>query len=306
MLAMLLSQIYYDHMTPIKFEAQPHYEEGIYDRRVLDVVGQLAVISQEKELKKPIRRPWDTEDEPKPISRYDIPDVNTIETLHVTGRDGEMASGGIGLIAVTTEDGKSLAAIQSGYYDHETGLPLNGRSWSAEFDDIDLAEGFWKRHWKPSFVASNFIDSINELKKTKGNIPQGSIRFQQLGLLKPWYGQKEDELILLDEFSTTNDALVSLPKNYLPDPSFNVGQVYKVPSRDWENSRNKSSFEAKTCMAAFKSVIKTWDNYPTELRKSSFVQWSDGVISAYDPLQHQVTPLQKADITQQKPKVTAA
>jgi len=294
-------------MTEKKFEAQPHYEEAIYDQRVLSVVGQIAVNAQETELKKPIRFSWSKEEEPKPTSRYDVPYVNDVEILETTGRDGEVASGGIGLVAVTTADGRSLAAIQSGYYDHKTGLPLQGRSWSAEFDDIDLAEGFWRRHWKPSFDASNFINAVHELKKHKGNIPRNSIRFQQIGLLRPWYAQQEDELPLLDGFSTSNDSIVGLPKRHIADANFNVGQVYKVPkSVLWGYDAKAPTLETKTCLAAFRSVINTWEDHPTELSKSTFVQWSDGEIAAYPPqIGILPLPLAKKDLAQARPRSVA-
>jgi len=269
-----------------EFAPKPYYEiaEGaIYDTRVTALLSELALATE------PVIE--------IPQQRQETP--HQVKCIDSRGHDGETESGAIEIVDIRTHDGRHAAAICSWQFEHETGLPTN--SWMAEFDDTSVAKSFW-RIWQAKFAAPDSIKDIKLFLQDHPELPLGSIHFQQLGLLLPWYQQQPGDRRFLDVFSTNAEKLVTIPKQHPVEPSYAPGQVYKVPRTEWYMTK-VTAWTAKTCLAAF--VAKT--NEPSVAGSvqsdSIYVQWSDGLLGEYvqRPKTPQPVPLASWDLARPKP-----
>jgi hypothetical protein len=264
------------------FEAQPYYDsddEAVIDTRVLGITGKVAptTISSDRSRQQHTFL------------------VNQHDNVNYLGSDGDDYSGYIALDLVHTPEGRELAVVRSWQFNHDTGLPPTHHSWSAEFDDPEVAEDFWDDHWRPRFDGLDFVESAKQYLDDHPDTLRRSIRIQELGLLYPWHSQRFGEHVLLEKFSTAGTELVRVPTGHQPDDNFNVGQVYKVPENPYAS---RESYGLKTCLAAFIVKAKTgrFDRFDKE---RTMIQWSDGNLTRYSrPIDegHGPKPLASAEL----------
>ena len=276
-------------MPKLEFAAKPFYESvgrEIYDTRVTSLLSELALLPAPVE---PLH--WH--------DRYNIPRVHDIEGVFSVGSDGEMASGGIQLLDITSKEGNKLTVLRSYQFNHDSQLPIFNHSWYAEFDNPESAREFWEA-WKPkSFDIQGFIDSIRDYAKAHpGVLSNDNTRLYGLGLLLPWYEKREGDHDLLDKFATVGGNVVALPDKYQPAEGLVVGQVYKVPQTGFWTYK-VHEWIAKTCLASlvlpgepagyFRSV---------PMPAKTIVQWSDGTLESFDQNERapQPTPLRPKEI----------
>lgn len=265
-------------MSSQKFEAQPYYE--IADTAVVD--------TRLSEVEHGCR---------ESLQRFGTAAVNRHTQIEYVGSDGDDYSGFIAMHEIETPEGDRLAIIRSLQFAHDTRIPSGRDSWSAEFDDPEVAKDFWAG-WRPQFDGMAFIISAQNYLAHHPDIPRRTVRAQELGMLLPWYDQKGGSTVILDKFSTSGRDLVRILDKYEPSDQLNVGGVYKVSRQRWVNG---PPYDAKTCMAAF--VVpgnKRTYSVANMTPDTTVVQWSDGMISSHTEREldsnHGPLPLTKADL----------
>ena len=278
-------------MPKVTFEPQDFYQEAVYDTRVTSLLSELALaeaLSPETTRK-----------------RWDMPFVHTVKLIDSPGLDGEFSSGAVYLLDIAATDGRQLAAIRSWQAENNTGMPIADCSWSAEFDDMKAAKAFW-RTWRKKFSSDYFREDIQEYARNHpGTFSNETVRLQPLGLLNPWYEQKQGDQPLLDIFATVGTQLACLPRQ-AQAADFTPGQVYKVPDRPWYTTK-VSSWAAKTCLAAFVMKPERVYGYTDRNPDVTHIQWSDGQLSAFPhyPSETMPQPLTGRDIAR-RPRTVAS
>lgn len=259
-------------MAAQKFENQPYYADAglgmIIDSR-LDGVFATELPATDIAISDTIS-----------TRRWDIPLVNRVNVIKSNGRDGEMSSGDVGLVDIVTPEKSHTRAIRSWLGDNETGIPVPDCSWSVEFDDPKVAQAFWSS-WIPSFNANDVSEAMTSFLEEHPEAKTG-IRGTRLGLLNPWYEQREGDSRLLERYSTVGGLLVHTPREATPVPDLTPGVVYKVPQREWWTTK-VSTYAAKTCLAAF--VMPPWERryFGDKPHELLHIQWANGQIDTYNP-----------------------
>lgn len=303
MLAIERKRPYYTYMPKPKFETQPFYEDAIMDMRVQEVFGELTAKAHIDAIEERRNRPLFPSTRPQPIHAAEkAPFVHEIEQMEYVGSDGETGSGFIELLRVTPDHGSEVAVINAHQFDHETGVPYEGRSWCVEFNDVALAKTFWGKKWQPNFGVDNVVTGLLNFIKEKPQLVD-NVEVTRMGLLKPWVLQRANELRFLGKFSTTvSNQLVEIPGSHAPSPDFRVGQVYVVPITAYFTTK-PHDFAAKTCLAAFYPAGAQVRDIEKD-NSSVLIQWSDGELGYYRKSEptRMPFPLTKAHIA--RPKAT--
>lgn len=281
-----------------KLPDQDYFQDIIVDTRISSTLGVIATAehqSEQAEQEKSWRQPGAAEVKK---DHYDLPWVHNLDQLEYVGSDGETSGGCINLLQVTdASDGETKAVIHSYLGSRETGLPFIDGTWFAEFTDVQTAQKFWKQ-WRPDFQVASFIASMNEYQKGKAEITSSTLYLQRLGLLKPWFLQKEGDHRFLERFSSVGVKLADIPLKYRPEPAHQAGRVYRVPVFDNPYLRTPTDYAAKTCLTAFTVPQQKTGMWREKIVPAhTAVQWSDGELRMYaEDSEYQPVPLARRDI----------
>ena len=205
--------------------------------------------------------------------------VNGVTQIRYSGLDGEYNSGYMELVQIDTPDQQRLAAINSWSFVNDTGLPMDGCSWTCEFDDVVSAREFWEKYWRRNFGIDNIREPLSDFMGDHPEVTKDEIRLYEVGLLKPWFYQAPTDQRLLDSYSTFGESLTQAPKTIEVAATFIVGQVYKVGRCEWYTTK-PSEYAAKTCLGAYaiKSQQGGWGQEPVD---ATLIQWDDGRLNKY-------------------------
>lgn len=270
-----------------KFAVQPHYRvetpSVITDTRVTSALQGIEQLHQDPEAAAASALPW-----------YKRPLVHTVRLQKTLGaRDGDDYSGAVELYEIRRGEGVVSAAIRGTCGNNTTGIPSMDGSWHAYFDRASDATGFCKQ-WKASFRQRDVFEGLRRyIAEHRDEIVPGSISLRGIGLLLPWYLQRQGSVPLLDEYGTDGTDLVMNPGNLETDPAYKVGQVYRVPEFNVFSTKVQS-WAARTCLATFvvrpEQTPRQWAA-TGESTPLTFVQWDDGALGCMQPGPEYAVPL---------------